>query len=75
MRTNFSFNPMSRSDLDRTSGKNSLVKEELVNPVYYKIAKSVIETNSKVCKPKTYNKIINNLIYGNKWCGAVDQKL
>lgn len=30
------------------------------------IAKSVIETSNKVYKPKTYNKVVNNLINRNK---------
>lgn len=32
----------------------------------YKFAKSLTETNNKMYKPKTYNKTIDNLIYGNK---------
>lgn len=31
-----------------------------------KLAKSMIETSSKVYKSKTYNKIVHDLIYGNK---------
>lgn len=30
-------------------------------------AKSVTKTSSKVQKPKTYDKAINNLIHKNKW--------
>ena len=31
-----------------------------------KLAKSLIEISKKVHKPKTYDKAINNLIYGNR---------
>ena len=36
-----------------------------IKPVY-KLVKSGIETNSKLRKPKTYNKIIDYPIYKNK---------
>lgn len=53
----------SRTDLDRISGKNPL--DELVKPAQ-ELAKSVIETNSKVCKLKTYNETVNNQINRNR---------
>lgn len=31
-----------------------------------KLAKSLIKTNSKMYEPKTYNKVIDNPIHGNK---------
>lgn len=40
-----------------------------------KVAKLVTEMSSKVPKFKIYNETINNLIYENKWHGAVDEKL
>lgn len=41
----------------------------------YKFAKSIIKNNGKMLKLKTYNKIINNLIYLNKWYKAVNKEL
>ena len=51
-------------DLGRTIYKNPL-GERLISYTY-KFAKFVIETSSKVWKPKTYNKIVNDLIYGKR---------
>lgn len=59
-------------DLNRTSNKNPL--EELVKPMQ-EFAKLVIKTNSKIHKPKTNNKAINNTIYRNKLQKAIDKKL
>lgn len=41
----------------------------------HKLATSFIESSSKVHKPKTYDKIIDNLIYKNKLCKAIDKEL
>lgn len=41
----------------------------------YEFAKSVTEISSKMQEPKTYNKAINNLIYGNKWREVIDKEL
>lgn len=57
---------MPRIDLGRRSGENPLVGDGLVSFVYYKVAKSVTETSSKVHEPKTYDKIINDLVHGNR---------
>lgn len=64
MRINSPFNLKSRTDLVGTSSKNPLGKR-LVRRTY-KFAKSVTETNSKMCEPKTYNEAINDPIYGNR---------
>ena len=72
MRIYLLFDPKLRTDLDGISGKNSA--DRLVRPVQ-ELAKSVTETSSKVQKPKTYNKAINDSIYGNKWRKAVDKEL
>lgn len=53
-----------KTDLGRTPGKNSL-SDRLVKPLY-KFAKSVTEISSKVQEPKTYDKAINDSIYGNR---------
>lgn len=34
---------------------------------YCKIAMSIIKSNSKIYKPMSYEKIINDLIYGYRW--------
>lgn len=52
-----------KTDLGRTSGK--IPSDGLVKPVQ-ELAKLVIETNSKVCEPKTYNEAVNNAIDRNK---------
>ena len=51
MRTNLFLDPKLRADLRRTSGKNPLVGDGLVSPAYYKIAKLVAETSTKVQEP------------------------
>lgn len=53
-----------RIDLGGTLGKY-LLRDELVR-LAYKFAKLVIETNSKVQEPKTYDEVINDLIYKNR---------
>lgn len=73
MRIHFSYNPKPKTDLGRILGKNSL-RDGLIRPIY-KFIKSVTKTNNKVQKPKTYNKVINNPIYGNRWHKAIDKKL
>lgn len=67
--------PKSRPDLRRGSGKNSLVRDELVSAAYYKVAKLVTMTKSKVYKPKTYNEKINNSIHDDRWHGAINKEL
>lgn len=57
---------MPRIDLHRTSSKNPL-GDGLVKPAR-KFAKSVTETGSKVQELKTYDEVINDLIYRNRWC-------
>ena len=52
-----------RIDLGTASGKN--LSDGLVRPAQ-ELAKSVTETSSKLCKPKTYNEFINNPINRNK---------
>lgn len=61
-----------RIDLDKISGKNP--SDGLVKPVR-EFAKSIIKTNNKVQKPKTYDKVINNLIYGNRWREVINEEL
>lgn len=53
-----------RTDLGRRSDKNHLVNR-LVR-LAHKFAKSVIKTNSKMQKSKTYDEVINNLVHRNK---------
>ena len=62
-----------KTDLGIIPGKNHL-RNGLVRPVY-KFAKSVTETNSKVRKPKTYNKAMNGPIHRNKRREAVNEEL
>lgn len=62
------YNPLvqkSRTDLGWTLGKNSLT-DRLVRPIH-KFTILVTKTNTKIRKLKTYDKVINNLIYKNKW--------
>lgn len=51
MRTNPQLNLMQKTDLDKITGMNSLVKDGILSPTYYKIAKSVTESSNKVQKP------------------------
>lgn len=41
----------------------------------YKLAKFLTQNSNKVHKPKTYDKLIDNLIYENRWHKAIDKKL
>lgn len=41
----------------------------------YKFVKIFIIINCKIYKYKTYNKIINNLIYKNRWCKTINKEL
>lgn len=68
-----SCNPKLRIDLSETSNRKTL-KNESVRPVY-EFAKSVTKISSKVRKPKTYKKAINDLIHGNRWRQAVNKVL
>lgn len=40
-----------------------------------KLIKFLTETSSKMYKPKTYNKVIDNLIHKNRWHETIDKKL
>lgn len=53
-----------RTNLGETSNKN--LSDELVRSVQ-ELAKSVIETSSKVRELKIYNEAINNPINRNRW--------
>lgn len=59
---------------DQDGGITSKSPNRLVKPVY-QFAKSLTETSSKVHKLLTYNEMINNLVYGNRWRKAIDKKL
>ena len=72
MKIHLTLDPKPRIDLGGTSGKN--LADRLVRPVQ-KLIKSVIKTNSKVREPKTYDKAINDLIYGNRWREVVNEEL
>lgn len=67
------YNSKPKTDLDEISNKNPL-REKLIRLIY-KFVKLVTKISSKMRKPKTYNEIINNLIYGNRWCEIVDEEL
>lgn len=67
------YNLKLRINLDEILNKN-FVKNKLVKQIY-KIAKLVIETNSKMRKLKSYNKIINNLICKNRYYEVIDKEL
>ena len=64
----------SRTNWDKTSGKNSLIEDGLINLVY-KVAKLVNITKSKVRKSKIYKEVISNSIDKNKWYVAVNKEL
>lgn len=40
-----------------------------------KLTKFIIKNNNKIFKPKTYNKIIYNLIHRNRWRKLIYKKL
>lgn len=61
-----------RIDLGGTSSKNS--SNRLVRPAQ-KLAKSVIQTSSKVHEPKTYDEAVDNVINRNGWQEAIDEEL
>lgn len=66
MRLDKFYNPiMLRTDLDIGSDIRLICK----------LAKFLTETSSKVYKPKTYDEVINNLIYRNKWYKTIDEEL
>lgn len=65
MKTHPPLDSKPRTNLGGTSGRNPLVGDGLVSPVY-KIAKLVIKTSSKVQKPKIYDKAINNLLHRSR---------
>lgn len=67
------YNLKPKTDLSRISSKNILA-DELVKPIY-KFVKQITKTSSNVWEPKTYNKIINDPIYGNKQHETIDKKL
>lgn len=59
--------------LNEISGE-SYLKNGLLR-LAYKYVESVAETTSKVREPKTYDEVINNLIYRNRWREVVDKEL
>ena len=63
----------SKIDIDGTLDINPSTKELI--KLIKKFAKSVTETSSKVQEAKTYDEIINDLIYKNKWREFVDKEL
>ena len=75
MRTNPPLDPKLKIDLDRTSGENPLMGDGLVSLTYYKVAKSVAETSSKVREPETYDEAINDAVYANRQQEAIDEEL
>ena len=64
-------NLKSRTDLGGRSDKN--LTDRLVRLVR-EFAKSVIETSSKVQKPKTYDEAINEPVHGNGWRMTIDEE-
>lgn len=62
----------SRTDLGRILGKNP--SDRLVRSPQ-ELVKSITEINSKVHKPKTYNKAVSNAINRNRWQEAIDEEL
>lgn len=65
-------NQKPKIDLGRTIDKNSA--DRLVKPAP-EFTKSVTKTISKVQKPKTYDRIINDLVHENKWQKAINKEL
>lgn len=57
-----------------TMSKTNISIGSGVKPAH-KLVKSLTETSNKVHKCKTYNEAIDNLIYENKECEAIDKKL
>lgn len=73
MKTYLSYHPKLKIDLGGISSENS-IRKKLVKPAN-KSAKLVTKTNSKVRKFKTYDKVINDPIYENKWCKVINKEL
>lgn len=65
--------PKPKTNLGRTLGEN-LLKKQLIRSMY-EFAKLVTKTSSKIQEPKTYNKAINDLIYGNWWQETINKEL
>ena len=74
MRTNPTFDPRLKIDLSRKSSKNPLVGDGFISSIYYKVARSVAKTSSKVQKSQTYHKVVNDTDHGNKWQKVIDEK-
>lgn len=53
---------------------NNCLGDGLIRPVY-KFAKLVTKTKSKMQKPKTYDKAMNDPINENKWHEVIDKEL
>lgn len=73
MKIYFFYNSKLRTNLDGILSKN-LLRNRLIRPEY-KFAKLVTKTISKMWKPKTYNKVIDNSNYGNRWYKVIDKEL
>lgn len=65
MRTHFSLDWKSKTDLGRISGKNFPIKEKWIK-FAYKFANSITKSSSKIQEFKIYIEVINNFIHENK---------
>lgn len=62
-----------KTDPNRILSKNFIANKLIM--FIYKFVKSVTKIKSKMQKLKSYNKVINNLIYKNKKYKAIDKRL
>ena len=73
MRTQLFQDPKSKIDQNEIINKNYL-RNKLIR-LTYKFTKSVTKSSTKVRDLKTYNKVISDLIYGNRWHKNVNDEL
>lgn len=59
-------NKLSREIPNKRADKN--IEEQ-------EVAISLTETNSKIHEPKSYNKAIDDLIYGRRWKEVIEEEL
>lgn len=52
-----------------------MITKKALNKRQIKTAIPITKCNSKICKPMSYHKIINDRIDGKKWRGAIEKEL
>lgn len=67
------YNLKTKTNPNEILSKN-LLKNKLIRFIY-KLSKLITKISNKMQKLKTYNKVIYNNIYKNRWYDAIDKKL